>query len=143
MLGVARTAPSFFGPRLGNFAMGAFGQRSQAEARNFGAAIDADAHPECAEAAVGIDVEIFVAIQARIILLADAKDRAERRSIKRDPHDAAVSVAGEHHAGAQMTRIERGIGIVREHDRAASLARRRLNAREARRAATTDRRCRR
>src|SRR5271168_4916224 len=50
-------------------------ERRQAEAGNLGPAVDADPHPEGAEAAIGIDVEIFVEIQARVELLADSKDR--------------------------------------------------------------------
>src|ERR1700687_6160478 len=80
-------------------AVNSIDERRQREARNFGRAIDADSEPEGAKTAVRIDVEIFVTVQARVELLADSQDRFERRTIKRNPHDAAVSVAGEHHAG--------------------------------------------
>src|ERR1700687_2529271 len=93
-------------------------ERRECEARNFGRAIDADSKPEGAKSAVRIDVEIFVTIQARVELLADSQDRLERRGIKRNPHHAAGGVAGEHHAGLQVARVESGVGIVCENDSA-------------------------
>src|ERR1700676_1782694 len=93
-------------------------KRSQREARYFGRAVDADSQPERAQAAIGVDIKIFVTVQARVEFLADAQNRFERRSIERNPHDAAVGVPGEHHARPQMTRVKSGVGIVREDDRA-------------------------
>src|SRR5258707_4238390 len=91
-------------------------ERRQREARDFGRAIDSDSKPKGAEAAIRVDVEIFVTVQARVELLADSQDRLERRTIKRNPHDAAVRVTREHHTGLQMTRVESGVVIVREDD---------------------------
>ncbi len=103
---------------VGFSAGGRIDERSQREARYFRRAVDANSQPERAQAAIGVDVKIFVAIQARVKFLADAQDRFERRSVERNSHDAAVSVAREHHARPQMTRVQRGVGIVREDDRA-------------------------
>src|SRR3984957_19773579 len=100
------------------FGRGRFDQRRQRETRYFGRAVDANSQPKRAEAAIGIDVKIFVAIQARVEFLADAQNRFEWRSIKWNSDDSTMRVPGEHHARPEMTRIERGVGIVREDDRA-------------------------
>src|ERR1700722_13209827 len=100
------------------FGSGRFDQRCQREARNFGRAVDADSQPKRAEPAIGIDVEIFVAVQARVKFLADAQNRFERRSVKWNSETSPLLVAGEHHARPEVTRVEGGVGIVREDDRA-------------------------
>lgn len=70
-----------------------FGEWLQPETRDFRLAIDPDSQPECAQSAVGVDVEFAVTIESGVVLLADAQDGINHRAIKRKPYHAAMGVA--------------------------------------------------
>src|ERR1700751_4650434 len=53
----------------------AVGKRSELEARNLWPTVDANPHPERTQSAIGIDVEIAVAIKSRVKLFADPQNR--------------------------------------------------------------------
>ena len=74
--------------------MDGIGERNQAETRDFRTAIDPDAHPERAEPAIRVNVEIAVAIEPRVKIRADAQDRSDERSVVGNPHHAAMGMPG-------------------------------------------------
>jgi len=94
------------------------GERIEPETRNFRAAINPDAQPERAQSPVGVNVELAVTIEPRVVLLTDPQDGINHRAVERNPHHAPVSVASEHHSWPKMAGIKSGVGIVGEHDRA-------------------------